>query len=527
MKIDMVKPTPARWYGTRLAGDELFNMQMKTGPKQIGALATMLALSPSMMASTPQDRVEPLLLEALRRGGGEIVFSTKLTRFEQDESGVIATLRSNGSADGKEEQGRAQWLVACDGSSSPIRKALRIPTHGREPLGHILGLYFHADLSRWSHERPAMLYWLIDAKHPAIFIAPDGAKRWVLHVPWNPETESFSDYTPERCIEIARYCIGADVPIDMRSILPWVITSQIADRFREGRVLVAGDAAHRFSPAGGSGLNAGVQDAHNLAWKLAEQIRGNASAALLDTYEQERKPIAEVIGEISVANAIGKGEQLMHPPAPFNVIGPERGQQGERLAKGEVTLDEMRKEIAASLKSEMTPAQMIKTSDFLYAFLEGAIAVDSPEPGITQGKLPTGRPGERAPHFGLLDPDAPTWSRLLCRTLGWVPWIKSFASTKLKRSSHDLFGESFVLLTVSGQAERWRKAADGVEPRVQVIGVGSDVVDLNGDFRKLCRIDEGAMLVRPDGYVMWSSRRAVPNPRQALDEIFQQVLGKT
>ena len=228
-------------YVTSLAGDELAHLSLKVGPQDIAA---MMSISPSLMASTPQDLVEPLLLKALRKSGGTIQFDTKLTHFEQDESGVVATLRSNG----KEEQVRAQWLVACDGASSPIRKALQIPTHGREPLGHVLGLYFHADLSRWSRERPAVLYWTIDATYPAVFIALDGDQRWVLHIPWDPETETLSDYSEERCIAFARHCIGADVPIDMRSIRPWVITSQIADRFREGRVLVAGDAAHRFPP---------------------------------------------------------------------------------------------------------------------------------------------------------------------------------------------------------------------------------------------------------------------------------------
>ena len=161
----------------------------------------------------------------------------------------------------------------------------------------------------------------------------------------------------------------------------------------------------------------------------------------------------------------------------------------------EVTLDEMRQEIAASMTSEMTLEKMIKTSDFLYAFLEGAIVVDSPMPGITQGNWPTGRPGERAPHFGLLPDEAPIWMNLVCRTLGWVPWIRIWVGATLTRSSLDLFGESFVLLTVPDQAERWRKAAEGVTTRIQVLGVGRDVIDLHGDFRKLCRIKDGAVLV--------------------------------
>ena len=115
--------------------------------------------------------------------------------------------------------------------------------------------------------------------------------------------------------------------------------------------------------------------------------------------------------------------------------------------------------------------------------------------------------------------------KLVCRTLGWVPWIRIWVGATFTHSSLDLFGDSFVLLTVPDQTERWRKAADNATTGIEVIGVGSDVVDLHGDFRKLCRIKDGAVLVRPDGYIMWSSPDAVADPERKLAEIFERIPG--
>ena len=479
---------------TSLAGIELANLQMPLTPEFIDAMRT---LSPCPRASTPQDLVEPLLLEQLLEHRGQIRFNTQLTGFYQDNEGVTATVLSNG----EEARIRAQWLIGCDGAASPVRKRLGIATNGPDTLGHILGIYFHADLSRWTRERPAMLYWTIDAQYPGVFIALDGSKRWSLHVPWDPATESLEDYTDERCSEIARHCIGADVAIDMRSVLPWAVNAQIAQRYRDGRVILAGDAAHRFPPSGGSGLNAGVQDAHNLAFKLAAVVAGKAGEALLDTYEQERRAIAHIDADISVRNAIGKDSLALHPPAPYNVIGPGRGEVGERLASGEVTVDEVRADIAAVMEPQMKPEQLNVGSDLMYAYPEGALVPDATARTQTSGVVPSGRAGERAPHVVLLR-DGESISSL------------------------DLFGERFVLLTVAEQTDVWRQAAEHAVVEVEVFGVGSDLADLNNLFPELYGVDDGAVLIRPDGYIAWRRMRATSDAVSTLSGVLEQVLAR-
>ena len=199
----------------------------------------------------------------------------------------------------------AAWVVGCDGAASTTRRLAGIPMEGPEALAHVVGIYFHADLESLAVERPAVLYWTIDEEVPGTFIALDGSQRWVFHAAWDTERSSIESYSEERCREILRRAIGLDVKTEIRSVRPWTMTAQVAARYREGRVLVAGDAAHRFPPTGGFGMNTGVQDAHNLAWKLAAVLGGQAGPQLLDSYESERRPVGQGNCDWSARNAMG------------------------------------------------------------------------------------------------------------------------------------------------------------------------------------------------------------------------------
>ena len=130
---------------------------------------------------------------------------------------------------------------------------------------------------------------------PGLLMAIDSRERWVLHVPLDPDAgESVEDFTPERCRDlVARAALGVpELPVEILSVLPWRVAARLADRFREGRIFLAGDAAHVMPPLGGFGMNTGIADAHNLAWKLARTLRGQAGPALLDSYDAERRPVA-------------------------------------------------------------------------------------------------------------------------------------------------------------------------------------------------------------------------------------------
>ena len=227
---------------TSLAGSELARIAPRLDPEQIAA---MMSFSPCPGTSTPQDLIEPLLAGILAGGPGQLRFNNGTRRVSAGRRRRCRNPWHPRDA-GNRSAPVGWWPATAPRAASARNWAL--PRRARPRSDRSSGIYFHADLMRWTRDRPAMLYWTIDSELPATFIALDGRERWSLHVSWDPETESLATTTQERCIDIARHCIGADVEIDLRSVRPWTMSARIAATFRSGRVLLAGDAAHPLSP---------------------------------------------------------------------------------------------------------------------------------------------------------------------------------------------------------------------------------------------------------------------------------------
>ena len=248
-----------------------------------------LAVSPTHTALIPQDRLEPVLLDHALALGVEVRFGTELVALEQDTSGVTAVVCS--IADGTCSTVRAAYVVGADGTRSTVRDLLGIETHGPSDLGDYATIPFRADL--WSLlgcERYGL--YQLDGPVPGVLVPTGSDDRWVLGMQWDPRSESFTDNTLERCIELIRAATGVpDLEIEVLARMPIEFVAQAADRVHSGRTFLIGDAAHRMPPFGGRGLNTAVADAFGLSWKLAWVLRGWADAALLDTYAEEREPV--------------------------------------------------------------------------------------------------------------------------------------------------------------------------------------------------------------------------------------------
>lgn len=264
-------------------------------------------LGPAAPCVCAQDDLEPVLrgfAESL--GNGALRFGSELTTFEQDEEGVTAALR----AAGVQTRVRARYLIAADGARSRVREALGIPMQGTPALYRSVNVLLRADLTPWVADRPATLYFIEQPGLRATFLTINGVNRWGFLINL-PVTASVEQYTPERCAAVVRAAAGVPhLDVEILGVDPWVAAAQVAERYRHGRVFLAGDAAHHMPPTGGFGLNTGVQDVHNLAWKLAAVLHGWAEPALLDSYEVERLPYGRAITEQSLINSIsmGRGE---------------------------------------------------------------------------------------------------------------------------------------------------------------------------------------------------------------------------
>ncbi len=243
----------------------------------------------------PQAQVEAALEERLAEQGVKVLRGHELTGFAQDEGGVTVTAG--------DVRVRAAYLVGCDGGRSAVRKALNLPFEGFEGRGHGVSadvLFRSAppgaptewrsmrDLVR-SAASPGSFVGLIPLAEPNLYRLSYGDRL-------NRPADLRAKVTDDEVREVVRGRFGDDVEIaEIRWASRFSDDARVAGRYRVDRVFLAGDAAHTHFPAGGQGLNLGVQDAVNLGWKLAAELKGRAPAGLLDTYEAERRPVAEAV----------------------------------------------------------------------------------------------------------------------------------------------------------------------------------------------------------------------------------------
>jgi putative polyketide hydroxylase len=202
----------------------------------------------------------------------------ELRSFQQDAAGITAFLLDRSS--GQEYEVRAAYLLAADGPSSLVRTLLGIPMTGPGVLAQMLNVLFRADLPKVLGERRSILYQISNPLVPSLlFGIIDGDQRWLFLGPYSPERgETLADYTPERCARMVRQAVGIDdFPVQIEHVAGWEMAALVAEHLQERRVFLAGDAAHRMAPAGGFGMNTGIQDVHNLCWKLALVLMGLAS----------------------------------------------------------------------------------------------------------------------------------------------------------------------------------------------------------------------------------------------------------
>ncbi len=255
---------------------------------------------PNGWANLPQNLLCPILLDQMAHSElADIATETDCLDIATDADRITATLRSGDET----KTVSARWLIAADGANSQTRNTLGIPLSGPEDLGQFYMVHLKADLTEWVKDRPGPLFWVLNPEAGGTLIVHELEKSHVFMVPSRGK-----ELTQDRLIEHIRHGLGGGIPFDILSAGRWTARSQIADRYRQGRAFLVGDAAHRFPPTGGLGLNTGILDAHNLAWKLALVDKGIAQEALLDSYDMECRSVAATNAEASLHNMMTLGE---------------------------------------------------------------------------------------------------------------------------------------------------------------------------------------------------------------------------
>ena len=423
-----------------------------------------LDVSPEEWTSCSQKELEPILLRAATsHQQAQLLFGTELLGFEETSDGITAHIWDRAS--GQPREVGCKYLIAADGSKSRVRERLGLKMLGVGLLGHNVSIHFSAPLRRHLPSTPNFLHFVQNGDVAGMFIATDTGSRWVFAVPYQPnQGQSTDSFTHERAVELVRK--GAGLPglkVEVMGIVPWRTEADSVERWRVGNVFLAGDAAHRMTPAGGLGLNTGIQDVHNLCWKLAAVIKGWAGPALLDTYEAERRPVAEYNVDRSVG--IITGDDSVNRRTGLDV-------------------------------------------DLGFMYMSPAIVPDGTElPHVGGGDYrPVARPGSRAPHLWLrgqqgrlsmLDLFGPHFTLLTGR-----------CAEDWRIAARDIGNEFRAPLvdraTACGSAHRGHRdawmAAYGVE-------------------------ETGAVLIRPDGHVAWR-RAAAPFEATELRRALTAAVGR-
>ncbi len=289
-------------YCTTLAGPELGRVPLADLPDaQMDAIELV---SPTRSAHLSQNVLEPLLWKHLRDSARIDLRTGCQYRFHTDDAHGASVIIAD-TTTGSHRTVTARYVIAADGSASTVRRALGVTMEG-PVLQHMISVHFSADLEHFRRHRRGPVIWTHTAKGLGAVIVHRSPQDLVFQIPYFPPFESLDDFPAAVCRSRIVDAIGdAAVDVRIKSIQSWAMHAQVATCYRVGRVFLVGDAAHRFPPTGGLGLNTGAADVHNLAWKLDWVIAGRADEALLDTYEQERRPIGIAATADSVANFEG------------------------------------------------------------------------------------------------------------------------------------------------------------------------------------------------------------------------------
>ncbi len=260
--------------------------------------------TPYPLVNLPQTEFEAMLFEAadreplikVRRGH-------RWVAVEENPATDGALTSTIEDVDGA-YQVDSRFLVGCDGAGSAVRGALGIDMDGIAGVQSAISIVFEADLRPALSDRPAVLYWVTDPAARGVFIAYHMDRLWSFVQTFPPGVIDMSGYDEASCRELVVEAAGGPIEdLKILHISPWTMTAQVADRYGRGNILLVGDAAHRFPPTGGLGLNTGIQDAHNLAWKIGAIVHGWGNPSLLDSYELERRPVALRNRDQSLINA--------------------------------------------------------------------------------------------------------------------------------------------------------------------------------------------------------------------------------
>jgi 2,4-dichlorophenol 6-monooxygenase len=490
-------------FATSLAGEEIARLRTwGTGDDRVG---DYLQGSPCTLLDIPQPFMEPILVNNAASRGASMLFNTEYLGHEQDDDGVTVFLHDLLSHD--ERTVRARYLIGADGARSQIVDELDLPIEGELARASTVYILFHADLTRYVAHRPSILYWLMtpSANYGEIGMGLLRAIRpwhtWIAG--WGYDmADGAPDMSDATVTAKIRQLVGEpDLEIEIETKSTWFVNQAAATRYAKGRVFCAGDAVHRHPPSSGLGSNTSIQDAFNLAWKLAYVIKGWADEALLNSYSDERVPVGEQV--------VARANQSRLDYAPLNECFRTEGAQ-DPVAAGLAKIRDPGP-AGVAVREALDKALDLKNHEF------NAQGVELNQRYVSDAVLPDPLAGEER-----WDRDPELYLQASTRPGAKLPHVWLVDAKGERVSTLDLVGKGrFTLITgLAGTA--WSDAASELDlPFLDTLIVGDHGArDPYLSWARVRGIHEaGAILVRPDAHVAWRCSTPVWQPAQAAEQL--------
>ncbi|MEW9307319.1 FAD-dependent oxidoreductase [Labrys neptuniae] len=500
---------------TSLTGEEIG--RMKSWGTSPHSKAEHLLSSPTLMNDLPQTFMEPLLFKTACSRGTQARLSTEYIAHVQDEDGVTTTCLDR--LTGKQFTIRSKYLIGADGSNSKVAEHAGLTYGGKMGLGGSINILFKADLSRYVAHRPSVLYWVVQ---PGADVGGIGMGLVRMVRPWNEwlivwgyDINQPAPKVDEAfATKVVRELVGdPELDVEIDQVSTWTVNNMYAETVSNGRVYCMGDAIHRHPPSNGLGSNTSIQDAFNLAWKLAFVLKGQAGKELLDSYQAERAPVARQI--VTRANkSIEEFGPIFKALGLLDSIDPVKMQENMDARcnpneAGEAQRKAIREAIAAKVYE--FDAHGVEMNQ---RYRSKAVQPDGQEePSFEQDAelhfQQTTWPGARLPH-------------------AWV-----FSGRGEKASTLDLTGHGKFTILTGIRGQDWVKEAQavgqelGLDIAVHVIGPRQKWQDLAGEWARVSEIEEnGAVLVRPDHHVAWRAKTLPAKPDAELRRVLKDILAR-
>ncbi|XP_010519667.1 PREDICTED: uncharacterized protein LOC104799053 isoform X2 [Tarenaya hassleriana] len=557
-------------------------------------------VSPVSVAHFSQYKLTNLLLKRLENldfhvrrlegeldpiGGRQILMGHECVAIDAKNESVTATVSFLKGGKHMRRNIQCRTLIGADGAGSAVRSLAGIEMRGEKNLQKLISVHFMSrELGEYlRNSRPGMLFFIFNTEAIGVLVAHDLQQgEFVLQIPYYPPQQTLSDFSPEICKMLIFKLVGQELAdCNVVDVKPWVMHAEVAEKFIccENRVILVGDAAHRFPPAGGFGMNTGIQDAHNLAWKIAALVKGTAQSSILNTYETERRPIALFNTSLSVQNfraAMSVPSALGLDPTVANsvhrllnttigsifpsglqktildrVFAAGRAHLSESLLNESNPLGSLRLRRLKSVFEEGKSLQLqFPAEDLGFRYLEGALVPDNGSADVDL-EVPTGRrrdyvpsadPGSRLPHtYVRILSDSPSEDIVSILDLVSIEKVEFLLIIAPFEESYQLARATFKVAeefrtnvkvcvlwpsdNVDGTKARSKQALAPWQNYINVMELKRQPGEAS--WWSICKItDRGSILVRPDEHIAWLVKSIVAgDPTLRMREVLSTILG--